>query len=130
MLAARETEREGPGLLLSPKPVPNTTLPGRERDLDLVFERETSRKRPKTDRGRSAASGAGTGARSVAITSSLTGCTPMGVMGWEGGCVGVAFSVLADAERGVLPGRFLEEEDSTGAKAGAITIGEETEDEP
>jgi hypothetical protein len=48
----------------------------------------------------------------------------------EAGCVGVgtSFSALAEAESGVLPSRFLEEE-STGAKAGAMTRGEETEAE-
>jgi hypothetical protein len=49
-------------------------------------------------------------------------------MGREAGCVGVgvAFSALADAESGVLPGRFLED-DPTEANAGAMTTrGEET----
>lgn len=107
-------------------------------DLDLVFERETSRKRPKTERGRSAVAVADTG--SVSLTSALTVCKADGAMGREGSFAvagSVAFSVvvlvLVGADAGceaALLGRFLLEEVSTAtAKAGAMTRGEETEEE-
>ena len=107
-------------------------------DLDLVLERETSRKRPKTERGRSVAAGA---LRSVSLISALTVCKAAGVMGREGGFDGVvvvvvAFSVvlvMVEAEawcEAVLLAMFFDEEESTEvAKAGAMTRGEETEEE-
>jgi hypothetical protein len=153
-LAGREAEREGPGLLrwwsvavfvagaavgvvLSPNPVPKTIL--FDLDLDLVFDLETSLKRPKTERGRSVAGVA----RSVSLTLSLTVCKAAGVMGREGGFAGVVvvvvvgFSVLVVVEvvevgcKAVLE-TFLDEGESTEAeaKAGAMTRGEGTEEEP
>jgi hypothetical protein len=104
-------------------------------DLDLVLERDTSRKRPKTERGRSAATGA---SRSVSLTLALTVCKADGVMGREGGFAAgvVVFSVVlvvVDVDAGcevLLLGRCLDEEESTeAAKAGAMTRGEETEEE-
>jgi hypothetical protein len=151
-LAGREAEREGPGLLrwwsvavfvagaavgvvLSPNPVPKTIL--FDLDLDLVFDLETSLKRPKTERGRSVAGVA----RSVSLTLSLTVCKAAGVMGREGGFAGVVvvvvgFSVLVVEVvevgcKAVLE-TFLDEGESTEAeaKAGAMTRGEGTEEEP
>lgn len=76
-------------VVLSPKPAPKTIL--LDLDLDLVFDRETSRKRPKTERGRSAAGVV----RSGSLTLSLTDCKAAGVVGREGGFAGVAvFSVV------------------------------------
>lgn len=151
-LAGREAEREGPGLLrwwsvavagvvaevvLSPHPVPKTILP--DLDLLLVPDLETSLKRPKTERGRSRSAAGVT--RSVSSTLSLTICRAAGVMGREGGFaagVVVLFSVVLLVIEVVEAGceaaleRFLDEEDgSTGAeaKAGAMTRGEETEEE-
>lgn len=107
-------------------------------DLDLVLERETSRKRPKTERGRSVAVGA---LPSISLISALTVCKAAGVMGREGGFDGavvvvVAFSVvlvMVEAEawcEAVLLAMFFDEEESTEvAKAGAMTRGEETEEE-
>ena len=126
MLAARETEREpGPGLLrsaVSPKPLPKTTLP--DRDLELESDLETSRRRPKTERGRSAAVAvlvaAGTGP--LLVGSLLTVCRPVGVIGRDDDC---GFSTTG------LEG-FLSDVSSvrvTGAKAGAIVRGEEMDEE-
>ena len=125
MLAARETEREpGPGLLrsaVSPKPLSKTTLP--DRDFELESDLETSRRRPKTERGRSAAAAlvaAGTG--SAFVGSLLTVCRPVGVIGREDDC---GFSTTG------LEG-FLSDVSSvrvTGAKAGAIVRGEEMDEE-
>ena len=125
MLAARETEREpGPGLLrsaASPKPLPKTTLP--DRDFELESDLETSRRRPKTERGRSAVAvlvAAGTG--SGLVGSLLTVCRPVGVIGREDDC---GFSTTGLEE-------FLSDVSSvrvTGAKAGAIVRGEEMDEE-
>jgi len=125
MLAALETDREpGPGLLrsaASPNPVPKTMLP----DLDFVLESdlETSRKRPKTERGRSAVAVLVAAGASSGLAGSLpTVCRAVGVMGRDDDC---GFStmglegLLSDGSRVRV----------TGAKAGAMVRGEETDEE-
>lgn len=133
ILAAREAEREGPGLgrcwseavavavvsPITPKPVPKTML--FDLDLDLVFDREASLKRPKTERGRSVAAAAVI-SRSVSLTSPLTVSRAAGVIGREGRFAGAGIvvvvvvlfsvvSVMVEAEAGcevvLLEGRFL-----------------------
>lgn len=125
--------------VLSPHPVPKTILP--DLDLDLVPDLETSLKRPKTERGRSRSAAGVT--RSVSSTLSLTVCRAAGVMGREGGfaaggvVAAVGFPVIvavevADAGCEAVLERFLDEEDGSTeaeAKAGAMTRGEETEEE-
>jgi hypothetical protein len=120
---------------LSPYPAPKIIL--FDLDLDLVFDLETSLKRPKTERGRSAAGVT----RSVSLTSALTDGKADGVMGREGGfavavVAVVGFSLVVavevvDVGCEVLLERFLDEGESTEAeaKAGAMTRGEGTEEE-
>jgi hypothetical protein len=126
MLAALETDLEpGPGLLrsaVSPKPLPKTTLP--DLDLEMELDLEALRKRPKTERGRSAAAAVPAAAvvGSAFVDSAPTVCRPVGVIGREVDC---GFSTLG------LEG-LLSDASSvrvTGAKAGAIVRGEETEEE-
>jgi hypothetical protein len=122
ILAALETEREGAGLLrsaVSAKPLPRTMLP----DLEFAFELdlETSRKRPKTERGRSAVAVlVAAGTFSALVGSLLTVCKPVGVIGREDD---LGFSTVG--LEGLLAG--VSRVRVAGAKAGAIVRGEETE---
>ena len=156
-LAARETGREGAGLLpfcsaavavvvavvgvvspATPSPFPITILFGL--DPDLVFDLETSLKRPKIERGRSVV--AAETPQSVSLTLLLTVCKAAGVIGREvgfaAGAVVVGFSLLeVVVEAGceaLLLGRFLgtEGESTEAAVAGAMTReeGMEEEEEP
>ena len=63
------------------------------------------------------------------MTSSLTVCKPVGVIGREG-AFAVIFSAVAGACCKVLLLDMFLEEESTDAKAGARTRGEGTEEEP
>jgi hypothetical protein len=92
-----------------------------EREFALELDLETSRRRPKTERGRSAVAAlvaAGTGS---ALGGSLpTVCRPVGVIGREEDC---GFSTVD------LEGLLLDVSGVrvAGAKAGAMVRGEETE---
>lgn len=109
-LAALETEREGPGLLRSLSDG-ITALPGR----DLEWGLEASRRRPKTERGRSMPAPTAAGVRSEVTTSSF--CKSPGVTGRERGRAAVV---------GVGTGEGL---GSAGVGAAGIATerGEETE---
>jgi len=92
-------------------------------DFDCELDLETSRKRPKTDRGRSAGTAPlAVEEGSASVDSSPTACKPVGVIGREDD---FGFSTVGWED-------FLSDVASVreaGAKAGAIVRGEETDEE-
>jgi hypothetical protein len=102
----------------SPNPVPKTMLP--DLDFETDPDLETSRKRPKTERGRSVVTPPAVG--SALVESPPTVCRPVGVIGRDEDC---AFSTrgIEDLLSDFSSGREAD------AKAGAIVRGEETDEE-
>jgi hypothetical protein len=102
-------------------PLPKTTLP--DLDFGLESDLETSRRRPKTERGRSAVATLAVAVGGSILVGSLpTVCMPVGVIGREEDC-GFSTTGLEEFLSGASSVRVA------GAKAGAIVRGEEMDEE-